>query len=854
MDTLMARPKRNSQKKWDPDFVSPGHSNPHQQQTKKNKSLSLSKKKNHGLSKIKVKANTKRFKNNDSFEDSNTSLYLNIQNKNKKLCEKFGCQEVNCEVKCFAKSAEKCPKDTGAVSSRWYHISCAEHYCNECFDLYYRSTKSGNFTYTEWKKVWTNSCSREANIKLFFTDILLPYWVQCIDCNKWREVPADMEVDETFIDKFTCSYDSLNVCDLPESKVVEIAKTCDVSLLSIPLLTKTPIAPFLINYFADKVNMSPTASLFKSASLNLLKANSDENNDENDEVQTCFPAVEGVPSYFQPFTQPQMLGHARSFPPHTMTSKELEEFPQFVKNPYIYLILRNTALVLWTLNPKTLLTPEACCRHIICRGLVRIRSIVELPNILFYLSLKGFINSGVLNGSIKRKMNQKRIVIVGAGVAGLAAARLLKNFEYEVIVLEARDTIGGRIRDFDMLGLCISKSAQVINGCTNNPLTLICHQAGIRLIVLNDTCTLIDETGHIVNSQSTANMELHFNALLDNIDMWRKQKLRKDICILEKLNEMHQEFIEESQMSFTEEEESLLSFNMRLMESVSGTSLQNMSVLNFDHNEKFGQFVGAWSMAPNGFLHILNHLAKDIDVRLNTSVSSIDYANNGAKITTFGGTELHCDYVIITVPLVSLKKEIIKFNPPLSSSKLAAIQKMGVGQMEKLILKFENRFWMKRFRGWDSFGCVSKSHKDNLFLIFHDLTARIPLKEKPFGILITTLCGDSLKKIKSLSDREIVTKCVDQLRKYFPEENIADPVDYVMTHWSDDVNSGMCFSYLPIDSNASIIRDIAEPILNKIYFAGEATNEEHPQTVAGAYLSGIRDAGSIIKHIHQSTI
>lgn len=76
---------------------------------------------------------------------------------------------------------------------------------------------------------------------------------------------------------------------------------------------------------------------------------------------------------------------------------------------------------------------------------------------------------------------QETVVVIGAGAAGLAAARHLNNFNHKVIVLEARNRIGGRVWDVDDKSTVVGRGAQIINGCINNPFMMMCEQVCVFL-------------------------------------------------------------------------------------------------------------------------------------------------------------------------------------------------------------------------------------------------------------------------------------------------------------------------------------------------------------------------------------
>ena len=89
-------------------------------------------------------------------------------------------------------------------------------------------------------------------------------------------------------------------------------------------------------------------------------------------------------------------------------------------------------------------------------------------------------------------------------------------------VLEASDRIGGRIHDENVIGTCVSQGAMFITGICNNPITMLAHQMGVSLHVVNeDKCELMLERGEAVEPATDVRVEQHFNTALDRLAVWR---------------------------------------------------------------------------------------------------------------------------------------------------------------------------------------------------------------------------------------------------------------------------------------------------------------------------------------------
>lgn len=108
-------------------------------------------------------------------------------------------------------------------------------------------------------------------------------------------------------------------------------------------------------------------------------------------------------------------------------------------------------------------------------------------------------------------------------------------------------------------------------------------------------------------------MDLHFNAILDIIADWRRNKeILQDLNLMDKFRETHQHFMDESQLTFSKQQETLLNFHFGNLEHACGTSLSNISSMNWDQNEDYPQFSGRNVLMADGFSTILDKITENL--------------------------------------------------------------------------------------------------------------------------------------------------------------------------------------------------------------------------------------------------
>lgn len=761
-------------------------------------------------------------------------------------CERASCGEAR--PSCFARTSKRCCGD--GYTSRWNHISAEEHFCNECFDYYYRNTKPGYEEYIQWRHVWVRNARVEASLRYFMGDQILPFWVQCTRCRKWRRLPKGDDLTPEVVDTFTCSdiptYDDseskVEDCDIPEDPDAAAAMQPQwiCTLTQPPFLIYSPAQQFLTDYYADGVGISP--SFITPEKMCLRQRNGDD----------CYIEPDQLPRLLQPFYRPGEQGKALCFHPDIMETYEMDAFPEYAREQVMYLGVRNVILALWALNPSRWLSLESVSRHLLCRGLARIRCLMEAKRILRLFTARGLINHGALAPPggclLPPSCLQKNVLVVGAGPAGLAAARHLHNLGVRVTVLEAGHQIGGRVRDDYSMGVCLGMGAHIVTGVTNSPLTTLCIQTGRQMRLIRDHCDLYTTKGHLVSSDRDNRVEFHFNSMLDAVAQWRVDQTR-DVCLYDKLEEVSETFLRDADLTFTEEENNVLQFHLGNLEYACGAHLREVSALQWDQNERFPQFSGQHGLVPDGFLALLQSLAQGLDIRLGQQVTHVELGDKDRMVRVFtqGDGKFTADLVLLTLPLALMQAGQVTFTPPLSDRKHKALQQLGAGVIEKVALQFPKAFWADRVTNADFFGHVPVSaERRGLFSVFFDLSPRVQSKKNPTYVLMTYVSGDAIALIADKSDDEVAAMCMEVLRGIFADKDVPNPTRFLVTHWRDSPHARMVYSYVRCGGNGDAYTALAEPVDDRLFFAGEGTNRMYPQTVSGAYMSGLREAWNIL--------
>ncbi|HEY3404441.1 MAG TPA: NAD(P)/FAD-dependent oxidoreductase [Ohtaekwangia sp.] len=397
------------------------------------------------------------------------------------------------------------------------------------------------------------------------------------------------------------------------------------------------------------------------------------------------------------------------------------------------------------------------------------------------------------------------IIIIGAGAAGLSAARKISEAGKTVTVLEARTRIGGRIftaheKDFSML---IETGAEFIHG--DLPLTKSLAKAAEATLQKGEGQNWNLEEG--IPSEGDS-FEAGWDELLHEL-----KKLEHDVSIGEFLRTHfaapQYDSLRESVIRFVQ------GFDAADPDKASAFGLRE-EWTNSDDDALTGYHI------QNGYSHLMNFLQQEclkqsVSFYLSRTVTEIQWEEGRVTVKTSSGEEFTADKVLITIPPAVLQKGSVKFSPeiPLHND---AIQKIETGGVIKFIIEFTEPIWEKE-------SCTTFREFPNLHFLFTDAYVPTWWTQKPSRSPILTgwLSGPITKTI-SKTEAELEQDAVQSLAYIFgsSEEALrARIVAIKVINWANDPFSYGAYAYKAIGTEEAL-HILSQPILNTIYFAGEA--------------------------------
>ena len=330
------------------------------------------------------------------------------------------------------------------------------------------------------------------------------------------------------------------------------------------------------------------------------------------------------------------------------------------------------------------------------------------------------------------------VAVLGAGVAGLAAARALHDAGYSVVVFEARDRIGGRVATVraDTWPIPIELGASWVHDIEASDLAETLSKLNINTAAFDyDNDTTLFTGGITQESLDSATDAIE--SAIESVN-----GTESDVSIAAAIA-ANAETINSFAFNHIDEVELASEYGANAAELTAWSSPKEGS--RGDDRRVLGGYGG-----------VADHLAEGLDIRLGAAVRTVSWNGDGAELTFDNDETFSCDRVVVTVPLGVLAAGDISFDPPLPDSHQNAISTMRMGLLDKVWFVFPEQFWSNESLIWNRI--------DEPGLPFREWYNLAPLTGKP--VLLALNGGRTARAWAERSDDEVRAASMNALQQF----------------------------------------------------------------------------------------
>lgn len=414
------------------------------------------------------------------------------------------------------------------------------------------------------------------------------------------------------------------------------------------------------------------------------------------------------------------------------------------------------------------------------------------------------------------------VIVVGAGAAGLTAARELKRRGYKIEVLEASDRIGGRIRTKyqSAAGVPIELGAEFVHGEARETNRLLREARLASVPVL----------GQHVRSDH--------GELSDQEKIWKRiSRVFKRMAADRTRDRSFQDFLDEKPGGplLRNERELARAF----IEGFNGADAWRISEKSIAQQGDPTEGAAKAARVIQGYGALVEHLAREVIdvVQLNAAVQMVIWDEGRVQISTSSGATHEARAAIITVPLPFLQDDSIAFEPDITGIRQAARQ-LVMGHVAKVNVVVREMFWQKQV---DDLSFVhTPERRFNVWWTAYPVHA---------PVMVGWAGGPSA--VQLLQDGSTEAVAVSELAQAFGlrRARMQALIDAVLTYdWTQDRYTRGAYSYVGVGGTGASKR-LSRPLRGTLFFAGEATDDENMGTVEGAIASGLRASRQLARRL-----
>jgi monoamine oxidase len=432
-------------------------------------------------------------------------------------------------------------------------------------------------------------------------------------------------------------------------------------------------------------------------------------------------------------------------------------------------------------------------------------------------------------------------MVVGAGVAGLTAAVRLAEAGWNVIVLEASDRVGGRIRTARVGKVSIELGAEFVHGKPPELLAMI-DELKLQKYELGGTDISFSPDGKLYPHEDASSDDDGPFSSLEELTKWSEAHPDEDLSFAEWL--ARHPVSDEQAASVTGYVEGFNAADSTEI-SVRSLAVQQRAEDSIDGDTSF-HVRGGYDRLTDALVERLRHAGGR--VALHTRVTEVQWTQGYARCLCDGGKTFSGDKAVITLPLGVLQHGDVCFTPA-PGDLLQQAARMRMGRVCRVNLLFKQRWWAElahpqheALRRLGFLLPTLRAEGAHFNVFWTGLPSLDP-------VLTAWVGGPAADAFDALDDHAIAHIACGDLARIFglTQDQVLDEMEsHHMHNWQRDPLSRGAYTWVPAGA-VDASEKMSLPVEDTLYFAGEHTDTTgHWGTVHGAMRSGLRAAGQVL--------